>query len=282
MRQRPGHRRGRSRPARRRRRPVPRSARTTPRTPSPRARCAASAASSPSTSATRTTADRFLAALRLIVHATSFGGVHTSAERRARWGGDDVSPGLIRLSAGIEDADDLVADVLQALAASRSPSPGELARPSGCRPVGHLAVCPVGHWGAKVPRPTAGAALKQARASTDLGRVRPQVRPCADRRAAQADRAHDRLLGQAGTTAAADGQASRRAAPEPPRVAGPPASSSAARRPDGQAHHRAVVALDPLDQSPRPRPGSRSRPPGRATRRWRRSGRSPRPRAAGR
>ena len=69
-------------------------------------------------------ADRFLAALRLVVHATSFGGVHSSAERRARWGGDDVSPGLIRLSAGIEDADDLVADVLQAIAASRSPLPG--------------------------------------------------------------------------------------------------------------------------------------------------------------
>lgn len=64
-------------------------------------------------------ADRFLASLRLVAHATSFGGVHTSAERRARWGGDEVSPGLIRLSAGIEDADDLVADVLQALAASR-------------------------------------------------------------------------------------------------------------------------------------------------------------------
>ncbi len=64
-------------------------------------------------------ADRFLAALGLVVHATSFGGVHTSAERRARWGGDEVSPGLIRLSAGLEDADDLVADVLQALAASR-------------------------------------------------------------------------------------------------------------------------------------------------------------------
>ena len=33
--------------------------------------------------------------------ATSFGGVHTTAERRARWGGDDVSEGFIRLSAGL-------------------------------------------------------------------------------------------------------------------------------------------------------------------------------------
>ena len=70
------------------------------------------------------TAEAFIASLRIVVHATSFGGVHSSAERRARWGGDDVSPGLIRLSAGIEDADDLVADVLQAIAASRSPLPG--------------------------------------------------------------------------------------------------------------------------------------------------------------
>jgi cystathionine gamma-lyase len=62
-------------------------------------------------------ADRFLAALRIVVHATSFGGVHSSAERRARWGGDDVSPGLIRLSAGIEDGDDLVEDVTRAIAA---------------------------------------------------------------------------------------------------------------------------------------------------------------------
>jgi cystathionine gamma-lyase len=37
-------------------------------------------------------AERFLAALGVIVQATSFGGVHSSAERRARWGGDDVPP----------------------------------------------------------------------------------------------------------------------------------------------------------------------------------------------
>jgi cystathionine gamma-lyase len=41
--------------------------------------------------------------------------VHASAERRARWGTDDVEPGFIRLSAGIEDGADLVADVLAAL-----------------------------------------------------------------------------------------------------------------------------------------------------------------------
>ncbi len=61
-------------------------------------------------------AERFLAALEVIVQATSFGGVHSSAERRARWGGDDVPPGLVRVSAGIEDADDLVADLAGAIA----------------------------------------------------------------------------------------------------------------------------------------------------------------------
>jgi cystathionine gamma-lyase len=63
-------------------------------------------------------AQEFLDAAKLVAQATSFGGVHASAERRARWGGDDVSPGLIRLSAGVEDPQDLLADVAQALDAS--------------------------------------------------------------------------------------------------------------------------------------------------------------------
>jgi cystathionine gamma-lyase len=62
-------------------------------------------------------AERFLGSARLITEATSFGGVLTSAERRARWGGDDVPEGFIRLSAGCEDTEDLVADVEAALAA---------------------------------------------------------------------------------------------------------------------------------------------------------------------
>ena len=60
-------------------------------------------------------AERFLAAARLVTDATSFGGVQTSAERRARWGGDAVAEGFIRLSAGVEDTADLLADVEQAL-----------------------------------------------------------------------------------------------------------------------------------------------------------------------
>jgi cystathionine gamma-lyase len=69
------------------------------------------------------TADRaqaFLAACSLVAEATSFGGVHSTAERRGRWGTDDVSEGFIRFSAGCEDPDDLLADVTRALDASRS------------------------------------------------------------------------------------------------------------------------------------------------------------------
>ncbi|MFE9771134.1 cystathionine gamma-lyase [Streptomyces sp. NPDC005931] len=64
---------------------------------------------------TRTRADRFLDALRLVDDATSFGGVRSTAERRGRWGGDAVPEGFIRLSVGAEDPEDLVADVLRAL-----------------------------------------------------------------------------------------------------------------------------------------------------------------------
>lgn len=53
----------------------------------------------------------------LLLAATSFGGLHTSVDRRARWG-DAVPEGFARISAGIEDTDDLVADVLAALDAA--------------------------------------------------------------------------------------------------------------------------------------------------------------------
>ncbi|MFD3586770.1 cystathionine gamma-lyase [Streptomyces sp. NPDC058683] len=64
---------------------------------------------------TRARAERFLGTLRLVDDATSFGGVRSTAERRRRWGGDDVPEGFIRLSVGAEDPEDLVADVLRAL-----------------------------------------------------------------------------------------------------------------------------------------------------------------------
>src|SRR5262249_36814868 len=60
-------------------------------------------------------AEKFLAACRLVLQATSFGGLHTTAERRARWGGDNVPGGFIRLSAGCEHAEDLGGDIAEAL-----------------------------------------------------------------------------------------------------------------------------------------------------------------------
>jgi cystathionine gamma-lyase len=57
---------------------------------------------------------RFLKASSLVIPATSFGGLHTTADRRAQWG-DAVPDGLVRLSCGIEDTADLVADILNAL-----------------------------------------------------------------------------------------------------------------------------------------------------------------------
>ena len=50
----------------------------------------------------------------LLVGATSFGGLHTTVDRRARWG-DRVPDGFARISAGIEDTDDLVSDLGRAL-----------------------------------------------------------------------------------------------------------------------------------------------------------------------
>jgi cystathionine gamma-lyase len=59
-------------------------------------------------------AEGFLARCPLIEQATSFGGVHTSGERRARWG-DAVPPGFVRLSVGIEPIEPLWAAIEAAL-----------------------------------------------------------------------------------------------------------------------------------------------------------------------
>jgi cystathionine gamma-lyase len=64
----------------------------------------------------REQAERFLASLELVREATSFGGVHSTAERRARWGSDAVGEGFIRFSVGCEAAEDLLSDVAQGLA----------------------------------------------------------------------------------------------------------------------------------------------------------------------
>jgi len=60
-------------------------------------------------------AESFLAKAKLLTEATSFGGVSTSAERRARWGGDAIPEGLIRMSVGCEAVEDLIEDFGAAL-----------------------------------------------------------------------------------------------------------------------------------------------------------------------
>ncbi|MGE2835620.1 cystathionine gamma-lyase [Mycobacterium sp. SMC-4] len=50
----------------------------------------------------------------LLVASTSFGGIHSSVDRRARWG-DAVPAGFARISLGIEDTDDILADLDEAL-----------------------------------------------------------------------------------------------------------------------------------------------------------------------
>lgn len=63
-------------------------------------------------------ADTACRATRIIRHATSLGGVETCLERRgAHPGQEHIPPGLIRLSVGCEDAEDLWADLDAALSA---------------------------------------------------------------------------------------------------------------------------------------------------------------------
>jgi cystathionine gamma-lyase len=59
-------------------------------------------------------AHRLVERSALAVASTSFGGLHTSVDRRARWG-DPVSDGFVRMSLGIEDTDDVIADIGYAL-----------------------------------------------------------------------------------------------------------------------------------------------------------------------
>lgn len=76
----------------------------------------------------RDNAFRYLEALRIIEPATTLGDVYSlslhpassshrglTPEQRAAWG---ISDSLIRLSAGIEDADDIIGDLDQAISAA--------------------------------------------------------------------------------------------------------------------------------------------------------------------
>lgn len=66
------------------------------------------------TFASRVAAEKFLSGCRFMAESTSFGGVHSSGERRARWG-DAVPDGYVRLSLGIEPTPALLAEVRRAL-----------------------------------------------------------------------------------------------------------------------------------------------------------------------
>jgi cystathionine gamma-lyase len=60
-------------------------------------------------------AEKFLFNSQLIFEATSFGGIHTMAERRARWSSEHLNEGLIRLSVGCESVEDLLNDINNSL-----------------------------------------------------------------------------------------------------------------------------------------------------------------------
>jgi len=61
------------------------------------------------------TARRVETSTKLIVNATSLGGVTSVMETRARWEPHRVPAGLLRLSVGLEDPEALWADLSQAL-----------------------------------------------------------------------------------------------------------------------------------------------------------------------
>ena len=61
-------------------------------------------------------ADAVCGRVTLLVPATSLGGVETTLERRQKYAGDShINPGLLRMSVGIEDVDDIWNDLVQAL-----------------------------------------------------------------------------------------------------------------------------------------------------------------------
>jgi cystathionine gamma-synthase len=51
----------------------------------------------------------------VITNATSLGGVNSTMESRHRWEGDRIPEGLLRLSVGLEDVEELWLDLEEAL-----------------------------------------------------------------------------------------------------------------------------------------------------------------------
>jgi cystathionine gamma-synthase len=77
-------------------------------------------------------ADAICHASELFAYATSFGGVESTMERRARWPKErGVPDALIRVNVGCEDVEDLWADLERALSASASGRPAAALGASG-------------------------------------------------------------------------------------------------------------------------------------------------------
>jgi cystathionine gamma-synthase len=69
-------------------------------------------------------ADTLCGNVQILVPATSLGGVETTIERRQKYAGDaHVAPGLLRMSVGLEDIEDLWRDLLRAIAIAHESSP---------------------------------------------------------------------------------------------------------------------------------------------------------------
>jgi cystathionine gamma-lyase len=75
---------------------------------------------------TEAAAERVVASSRLILPATSFGGVESTWERRARWAAETAPDGLIRLSVGVEPVADLIGDIDDALNALQAQPSSEV------------------------------------------------------------------------------------------------------------------------------------------------------------
>ena len=90
--------------------------------PSSRSATRASARSSRPCCRRREAADLLTHSTSLWVHATWLGGVESTFERRRRWKGEaaTIPEGLVRMSVGIEDVEDLWADLEQASTALTS------------------------------------------------------------------------------------------------------------------------------------------------------------------
>ena len=146
---------------RRRARPPPRG---TPRR-RPRSATRASARVIAAVLPTAEAADLLTHSTSLWVHATSLGSVESTFERRRRWKTEaaTIPEGLVRMSVGIEDVDDLWADLEQALrnSAGRAVRPATAERVETIGETSHRVSTPLA--GARAARPTEAPRVSRSR-----------------------------------------------------------------------------------------------------------------------